>query len=128
MTTPSTLVVLCQCEHTEHWEGIGHGYLAVAAGMQRAEFVGQICDACANGHLKAFVLETELGPQLAVVYVEARAWLTDCFGSGEEDAAIIDEIPDRRIREAINRHYEGGWDAFILNCHDLVKEETRDPA
>lgn len=127
MNTP-ILVVLCQCEHTEHWEGVGHGYLAVAAGTQRAEFVGQICDACANGHLRAFVLETEMGPQLAIVYVEARAWLADCFASDEDDVDRINDYSDRKIKAAVNRNYEGGWDAFVLNCHDLVKEETHDPA
>jgi hypothetical protein len=39
---------------------------------------------------------------------EARDWLEDCF----ED--LPDDLTDDEVRRAVDRHYAGGWGAFIL--------------
>lgn len=46
----------CQCEHLCHETGDGHAYLAVPAGSRRAEFVGPICDECADTHMSIWVI------------------------------------------------------------------------
>lgn len=52
-------VELCGCEHIEH-ESPGstgaHYYMAAAAGERRADYVGRVCDTCADGHLAEYVL------------------------------------------------------------------------
>jgi hypothetical protein len=41
---------------------------------------------------------------------EAEDWVRDCF----EDAPAV--LTDRELQHAINRHYEGGWPAFVASC------------
>lgn len=38
----------------------------------------------------------------------ARAWICDCF----EDAPA--DLTDLEVVRAIDRHYEGGWERFVL--------------
>lgn len=43
---------MCNCEHFDHFDGgPGHEYMTVAAGNQKAAFVGAICDDCAKNCL-----------------------------------------------------------------------------
>jgi len=53
---------------------------------------------------------TEIGPQLTAAYAAARDWIYDTF----EDAP--DTLSNDEVRAAIYRHYDGGWNAFILTC------------
>lgn len=43
---------------------------------------------------------------------EARDWLYDCF----EDAPA--DLTDTEVMAAVNRHYSGGWQAFIADLED----------
>lgn len=55
-------VVMCQCEHADHERGAsGHRYLGVRAGARRAQYVGLICDECADGHLADYLVPTSSG-------------------------------------------------------------------
>lgn len=40
---------------------------------------------------------------------EARGWIADCFGA-DVDVALLS---DRAVIEGVQRHYEGGWAAFV---------------
>lgn len=124
MTTVQPLVVLCNCEHIDHFEGRGHEYMAVEAGSYTAMFVGRICDDCALGHMRTMVLMVEpgSGPQLTIVYIEARAWIADCEWA-DLMADDVDQLTWQDIKRGVQKHYEGGWDALVLACHDLMKPE-----
>lgn len=53
-------VVKCQCEHADHEQPArSHPYLAVPAGTHRADYVGPVCDDCAQGHLADYLLNPE---------------------------------------------------------------------
>lgn len=39
---------------------------------------------------------------------EARSWIADCF----EDVDVA-ELSDAEVRSGVQRHYEGGWAAFV---------------
>ena len=43
----------------------------------------------------------------------AREWLIECFG-GQADE--IEEASDREIKREVERHYEGGWAAFLTQA------------
>jgi hypothetical protein len=45
---------------------------------------------------------------------EARAWLCDCTWADVNDSDIM-AMSAERIERAIQSHYEGGMDAFILD-------------
>lgn len=52
---------LCNCEHVCHFpeDSPGsewHAFLAVPAGLQRADYVGAICDDCARTHMAEYLL------------------------------------------------------------------------
>ena len=42
------------------------------------------------------------------LYREARGWIADCF-----DDVDVAELTDAEVRAGIQRHYEGGWAAFV---------------
>ena len=44
---------------------------------------------------------------------EAREWLVECF---EEQAEEIAEASAAIIRQNVERHYDGGWSAFVNVC------------
>jgi hypothetical protein len=48
----------CNCEHEDHFMPIatGHRHMAVPAGERRADWVGAICDTCADGHMAAYLI------------------------------------------------------------------------
>jgi hypothetical protein len=48
-------VVMCNCEHTDHWNGTDHEYVSVPAGEQTAWFVGKVCDHCAETHMREYL-------------------------------------------------------------------------
>jgi len=57
---------------------------------------------------------TDLPPRIRRDEVrEARAWLMDCFGDDDDAFAIIDTASAITIFMLVQKHYEGGWDAFI---------------
>lgn len=39
---------------------------------------------------------------------EARGWIADCFGGVD-----VADLSDRTVVEGVQRHYEGGWAAFV---------------
>ena len=47
---------------------------------------------------------------------EARNWLFDCFGDDLDAFAIINTGSAITIFQLIQRHYEGGWAAFIKDA------------
>lgn len=58
--------------------------------------------------------------QDTTVYSEARSWLKELDGeasfgydSQETFDAMIDHLSDQRLEQAIDRHYDGGWDGFL---------------
>lgn len=62
-------------------------------------------------------VEAEIGPQLTRVYAEAYAWIMDCeWADGPFDP---DELTFAQVKAGINRHYEGGWNEFIISCQEL---------
>lgn len=59
--TDSCTLKLCLCEHEEHTgdatrAGDSHPYLGAPAGARRARQVGPVCDDCADGHLRHFLI------------------------------------------------------------------------
>lgn len=57
----SCTLKLCLCEHEEHTgdatrAGDSHPYLGAPAGARRARQVGPVCDDCADGHLRHFLI------------------------------------------------------------------------
>jgi len=56
----------------------------------------------------------ELPPRIKREEVrEARGWLFDCFGDDDDAFAIIDVASAITIFLLIQKHYEGGWAAFV---------------
>jgi len=49
------------------------------------------------------------------LYAEARDWIADCAWSNLEPEDI-EELSDERVRRGIERHYHGGWEAFVETC------------
>lgn len=59
-----------------------------------------------------------MDPWLVRVYAEAYAWIADCHWAD----LLGEEVPDltfTQVRRGIDRHYEGGWWAFVASCDDL---------
>jgi hypothetical protein len=51
----------------------------------------------------------------------AREWLIECFG---DQADEIEEASDREIKAEVERHYDGGWSAFVAQAqadHDAPR-------
>lgn len=49
---------------------------------------------------------------------EARDWIADSFG-GTLDAVAngdYEHLTDKDVVSGVQRHYEGGWDAFVAEC------------
>ena len=44
---------------------------------------------------------------------DAREWLIECFG---DQADEIEEASDAQIKREVDRHYDGGWPAFIAQA------------
>ena len=42
------------------------------------------------------------------LYHEARGWIADCFSDVD-----VAELSDAEVRDGIQRHYIGGWAAFV---------------
>jgi methylthioribose-1-phosphate isomerase len=57
--------------------------------------------------------DIEIGPRLTAVANEARDWITDCFADAPASLTYGELIT------AINRHYDGGWDAFVLDTRPM---------
>jgi hypothetical protein len=49
----------------------------------------------------------------AELITEARAWLADLKWADEPDFAAM---TDERIRRGVQRHYGGGWAAFVSDA------------
>lgn len=45
---------------------------------------------------------------------EARGWISDCVWANLEPDDV-DDLTDEEIRRGVQRHYDGGWDAFVWN-------------
>jgi len=45
---------------------------------------------------------------------EARGWLLDCFGHDEETAEYIEIMSVLEVIIAVERHYAGGWEHFVV--------------
>lgn len=61
--------------------------------------------------------EVEIGPRLLRVYAEAYAWIMDCeWADGPFEPG---DLTFAQVKCGIEKHYEGGWDAFVLACEDL---------
>jgi hypothetical protein len=43
----------------------------------------------------------------------AREWLIECFGDQQDE---IEEASDREIKAEVDRHYDGGWAAFLTQA------------
>lgn len=43
---------------------------------------------------------------------EARGWIADCQWGDDVDP---DDLDDDEVRAGVERHYEGGWDAFVAD-------------
>lgn len=54
--------------------------------------------------------------------LEARGWLLDCGFSDE----LIHDLTDRQIVPFLDRIYDGGWDAFLVDSigHVIEREVT----
>lgn len=44
---------------------------------------------------------------------EARSWLADLEWADEPDFAAMS---DERVRRGVQRHYDGGWAAFVSDA------------
>ncbi|KZF07806.1 hypothetical protein A2J03_22630 [Rhodococcus sp. EPR-157] len=55
--------------------------------------------------------------------LEARGWLLDCGFSDE----LIDDLTDRQIVPFLDRIYDGGWDAFLVDSTGYVVERESSP-
>jgi hypothetical protein len=51
-------------------------------------------------------------PRPREAVAEARSWLLDCFGDEPEAARQIRYANAVRIVKFVERHYDGGWNAF----------------
>lgn len=55
---------------------------------------------------------------------EAREWVADC--EWKEDPEDITEYADSEIVRGVERHYDGGWAAFVRNSgYDERQEAER---
>lgn len=45
--------------------------------------------------------------------VEARGWISDCEWGDDVDP---DDLDDDEVRAGVERHYDGGWDAFVADA------------
>jgi hypothetical protein len=52
-------------------------------------------------------------PRLAAVLSEARGWLADCFDH------VPASLTNAQVQAAVNKHYAGGWDAFVIDTRPL---------
>ena len=59
----------------------------------------------------------ETGPRLTAVLSEARDWIADC--AWQDDADALAALTDQQVIHGINRHYAGGWDAFVINAKPI---------
>jgi hypothetical protein len=46
--------------------------------------------------------------------IEAKAWIRDC--SWLDKAEDLEDLTDEEVRRGIDRHYDGGWTQFLVNC------------
>ena len=64
---PNIVANPCNCEHPEHFPDMDqydpnqHGYLEATHEGRKALWVGDICNACANGHYRAYLHEEDEG-------------------------------------------------------------------
>lgn len=47
---------------------------------------------------------------------EARSWLLDCFPENEAEIRLLNAAS---IIIAVEKHYEGGWKAFLVGTDNL---------
>ena len=48
----------------------------------------------------------------SAIATEALAWLTDCMWA-DMDPEDFDDLTPSQIMRGVERHYEGGWSAFV---------------
>ena len=48
---------------------------------------------------------------------EARGWVADCQWQDETD-----HLTDAQIKRGIERHYDGGWRAFVADSRPFVSD------
>jgi len=56
--------------------------------------------------------QTANGPGLLA---EARDWIADCAWRNLEPEDVAG-LSDAQVRAGVERHYEGGWEQFALDC------------
>lgn len=57
----------------------------------------------------------EVGP--AALVCEARGWIADCWPADE-----VGSLTDAQVIAGVNRHYAGGWRAFVADSRPFVSE------
>ena len=45
---------MCNCEHKSHFDGSDHEYMKAQAGDKTAQFVGPVCNHCAETHMSSY--------------------------------------------------------------------------
>ena len=50
---------------------------------------------------------------------EARGWVADCEWGDEFE---VNELTAEQIKRGINRHYDGGWRAFVADSRPFVSD------
>jgi hypothetical protein len=48
---------------------------------------------------------------------EARGWVADCEWADDFE---VDELTAEQIKRGIERHYDGGWRAFVADSRPFV--------
>jgi hypothetical protein len=55
------------------------------------------------------------------VMAEARGWVADCQWA---DGDSGEHLSDATIQRGIERHYDGGWIAFVRSCGTTVRSNA----
>jgi hypothetical protein len=50
---------------------------------------------------------------------EARGWVADCEWADDFE---VDELTAEQIKRGIERHYDGGWRAFVADSRPFVSD------
>ena len=56
----------------------------------------------------------------AQLIAEARGWVADC--QWQDDTS---DLTDAQIKRGIDRHYYGGWRAFVADSRPFVSETAQ---
>jgi hypothetical protein len=96
----------------------------------------QIGSSFKQADINEFFLDGTVNPEAEAVIVQAaRDWLKELDGpdlftdfadvSYEEYAGIIDSLTDEQVKQAVDRHFEGGWNGLTSQMFSTMDNSER---